>query len=179
VILDEDNSFLINRLFLRLQAGLYNLHMQENIPLKELDKMVKEFLFPTGIFEMIDQVGIEVVYTSALNYTRNIPEKSFYSAWLEGMKALVDKKELGTKSGKGFYDYSGGDPGVGTSLPEDLKACVVKRMYPYYLEPLFETVKSGIFSKEQIEHIVKEYMDTGKSPFVLADEIGYSDNLFR
>ncbi len=138
-----------------------------------MDQIVKELLFPIGIFEMIDQIGIDVVYTSALNYTQEISEKSFYTPWISGMKQLVDKNELGVKSGKGFYDYSteknDSDPGI----PENLKILIRDKIYQYYLEPLFEAVKSGILSKEQIEHIVKEYMDCDKSPFDLAEEIGY------
>jgi len=135
LILDEENSFLVNRLFLKLQAGLYNLHIEENIPVKVLDNMVKESLFPMGVFEMIDQVGLDVIYTSALNYTSNISEKSFYTTWLEGMKQMVDNNELGIKSKKGFYDYSHGDSEPDDYLPENLKTHVKNCMYQYYLEP--------------------------------------------
>jgi len=175
LILDKNNSFLINKLFLKLQAGTYNLHIEENIPVKLLDNMIKEFLFPVGVFEMIDHVGIDVVYTSALNYTRDIAEKSFYTPWLEGMKQLLDRNALGVKSGKGFYDYSSGDSEADVFLPENLKTYIRDRMYQYYLAPLFEAIKSGILNKKQIDHIVNEYLDTEKSPFDLANEIGYQN----
>lgn len=173
LILDEENSFHINRLFLKLQAGIYKLHIEENIPIKILDNLVKELLFPIGIFEMIDQVGIDVVYTSALNYTQEISEQSFYTPWISRMKQLIDRNELGVKSGKGFYDYSTEKDDSDPSIPENLKIHIRDKIYQYYLEPLFKAVKSGILSKEQVEHIVKEYMDCDKSPFDLAEEIGY------
>jgi len=174
---EQPQHFLLNRLFLKLQAGAFNLHIEENISVKVMDDLVKEILFPIGIFEMMDQVGIDVIYTSALNYTHTIQDRSFYTPWLSGMKEILEKGNLGIKTGKGYYDYSIDHINDGikknSASPTNLKKHISDNLYRYYLEPLFEAIKSGILTKEQIEHIVKEYMDCDKSPFALAEEIGY------
>ncbi len=174
IVLGEDNNYLINKLFMKVQAGAFNLHIEENIPIEDLDELVKEILFPIGIFELFDQVGIDVIYTSVLNYTQKMPDKSFYHPWLSGMKNLLNNGNLGVKSGKGFYDYT--LPHLDKkeiSLQGLQKNNISNKLYEYYLEPVFEAINSGLCTKEQIEHIVKEYMDCDKSPFMLAKEIGY------
>jgi len=179
ILLNEENNFLLNKLFLKLQAGVYNLHIQENIPLDVLDDLIKKILFPIGVFEMMDQVGIDVMYTSVLNYTQKLENKKFYQSWLSALKDLVDNGNLRLKSGKGFYDYSApsSDHSKLTiqNLSESKKNYISEKLFNYYLEPIFATVNSGLCTKEQIEHILKEYIDCYQSPFDLAKEIGYQE----
>ncbi|MCD4718541.1 MAG: hypothetical protein K8S13_01590, partial [Desulfobacula sp.] len=76
-----------------------------------------------------------------------------------------------------FYDYTLPHPDKKEislkDLPKNKKSYISNKLYKNYLESIFETVKSGLCTKEQIEHIVKEYMDCDKSPFDLAKEIRY------
>lgn len=57
----------------------------------------------SGPFGMMDLVGLDVVYDIEMSYyndskdPRDIPPKAF--------KEMIDRKELGVKTGKGFYTY--------------------------------------------------------------------------
>jgi 3-hydroxybutyryl-CoA dehydrogenase len=56
-----------------------------------------------GPFGLMDLVGLDVVYDIEMSYyneskdPRDIPPKAF--------KDMIDRKELGVKTGKGFYTY--------------------------------------------------------------------------
>ncbi len=50
VILNSPHHFLINRLFLSLQAGCAHLHISENVGISQIDAWVKETIFPPGVF---------------------------------------------------------------------------------------------------------------------------------
>jgi 3-hydroxybutyryl-CoA dehydrogenase len=58
---------------------------------------------PQGPFGMMDLVGLDVVYDIEMSYyneskdPRDIPPKA--------LKDMIDRKELGVKTGKGFYAY--------------------------------------------------------------------------
>ena len=58
---------------------------------------------PQGPFGLMDRIGLDVVYDIEMIYyneskdSRDRPPVAF--------KAMVDKKELGVKTNKGFYTY--------------------------------------------------------------------------
>jgi 3-hydroxybutyryl-CoA dehydrogenase len=56
-----------------------------------------------GPFFMMDLVGLDVIYDIEMSYyneskdPKDLPPKA--------LKEMIDRKELGVKSGKGFYTY--------------------------------------------------------------------------
>ncbi|KAJ7209279.1 putative 3-hydroxyacyl-CoA dehydrogenase, partial [Mycena pura] len=72
----------------------------------EVDGIMKEvFGINHGVFEMMDSAGLDVALDIENNYVRvrgdMIPPQPF-----ELLKSMVDAGNLGTKSGKGFYDHA-------------------------------------------------------------------------
>jgi 3-hydroxybutyryl-CoA dehydrogenase len=177
-VLNEPDHFLFNRLFLPLQAGIYNLHEQKQISIELLDMLVKENLFPIGVFEFFDHVGIDVMYIAVNNYTNGKPDAGFYQPLINSLKKLKDQNCLGIKTGQGFYNYSQKDinRNLSVSLPEELneKEKILKQLYSWYLTPIFEAVTNEILTPPEAAYIIKEYMDLTTSPFDRAKEIGFS-----
>jgi 3-hydroxybutyryl-CoA dehydrogenase len=177
-ILQETDHFLFNRLFLPLQAGIYKLHEEEKIPVQTLDLLIKEILFPIGIFEFFDQVGIDVIHTSVTNYAKYYPNDDFYIPLINGLKRLKDQNHLGVKTGRGFYDYTGRDSVRNKTLQNSLNTqsrnIILKKMYGWYFKPVFETAANHVLTRNEADYIVKEYMGLDKSPFELAKEIGFN-----
>lgn len=175
-VLNEPDHFLFNRLFLPLQAGIYNLYEQKQISIESLDLLVKENLFPIGIFEFFDHVGIDVMLTAVSNYTKERPDAVFFHPLINGLKKLKDQNSLGVKTGQGFYNYTHQDisRNFSGSLSEDLKEkeTILKQLYSWYLTPVFEAVAIEILTQQEADYIVKEYMGVERSPFELAKEIG-------
>ena len=73
----------------------------------EIDSAVKfKMAFPMGIFELADYTGLDVIYKATVEmYSR---DNKVINPHPE-IKKLFDEKNLGQKSGKGFYEYKGGD----------------------------------------------------------------------
>jgi 3-hydroxybutyryl-CoA dehydrogenase len=177
-VLNEPDHFSFNRLFLPLQAGIYNLHEQKQISIESLDLLVKENLFPIGIFEFFDHVGIDVMLTAINNYSKGKPDAVFYQPLINVLKKLKDQNCLGIKTGQGFYNYSHQDTSksLSVSLSEVLKEkeTILKQLYSWYLAPVFEAVANEILTQQEADYIVKEYMGVTRSPFELAKEIGFN-----
>jgi 3-hydroxybutyryl-CoA dehydrogenase len=177
-VLNEPDHFLFNRLFLPLQAGIYNLHEQKQISIELLDMLVKENLFPIGIFEFFDYVGIDVMFSAMHNYTNEKPDQAFYQPLVNVLKKLKDQNCLGIKTGQGFYNYSKKDisKNLSVSLSEKFndKEMILKQLYSWYLTPIYEAVAYEILTPPEAAYIVMEYMGLTTSPFDLAKEIGFN-----
>ena len=68
-----------------------------------------------GPFGMMDLVGLDVVYDIEMSYYNESKDPKDYPP--QGLKDMIDRKELGMKTGKGFYAY----PDPEYSRPEFLK----------------------------------------------------------
>lgn len=70
---------------------------------------------PQGPFGLMDSIGLDVVYDIEIVYYNESKDSKDYPP--EALKAMVDRKELGLKTGKGFYNY----PDPEYSKPDFLK----------------------------------------------------------
>jgi 3-hydroxybutyryl-CoA dehydrogenase len=68
-----------------------------------------------GPFGLMDLVGLDVVYDIEMSYYNESKDPKDYPP--QGLKDMIDRKELGMKTGKGFYTY----PGPEYGRPEFLK----------------------------------------------------------
>jgi 3-hydroxyacyl-CoA dehydrogenase len=83
-------------------------------------------------------------------------------------KVAVGK--LGVKSKSGFYEYP-----LKKKKQTPIKMQeVLQQITHWYLDGVFDVYNKSICTKDELEHIVEEYMMIEKSPFELADEIGYT-----
>jgi 3-hydroxyacyl-CoA dehydrogenase/enoyl-CoA hydratase/3-hydroxybutyryl-CoA epimerase len=111
-------GFLVNRVL-----GPYMMEAmlaaEEGIPLALIDKAALDFGMPMGPIELVDAVGLDVAY-----HVGQILGEAFGVPVPETLKKMVDNKQLGKKTGKGFYEYKDGKPrkpAVGDAImPEDL-----------------------------------------------------------
>ncbi|MCB2228837.1 MAG: 3-hydroxyacyl-CoA dehydrogenase family protein [Desulfarculaceae bacterium] len=101
-------GFLINRLQRHLNREVFFLLEEGYVSPEDLDLAVKASIAPRmmllGLVQRVDFTGLDLS-------ARNLLDKEFFDPPIEDRpKALyehLDKGELGAKSGKGFYDYSG------------------------------------------------------------------------
>jgi 3-hydroxybutyryl-CoA dehydrogenase len=58
---------------------------------------------PLGPFGMMDNIGLDVVYGIEMVYYEESRDPKDHPP--EQLKAMIDRKEMGVKTGKGFYTY--------------------------------------------------------------------------
>lgn len=177
LVFSEASNFSINKMFLKLQAGCCLLHRQYGLSYVKIDAIIKETLFPIGVFEFFDHVGIDIMLTAIKNYLKDSDGDPFYHPLIDELEILYKQGKLGRKSGEGFYQYQ-------NSITQDfLKAKNIQQetltgeinnmIYKWYLDPIYQLVSDSICTEAEIEHIVKEYMNARLSPYVLAQQTGY------
>lgn len=102
---NENNAFLLNRLMLNLQLKAFVLSQKSGYSFQEIDAAVDKYLFPEGIFRMMDEIGLDILQKSIKNY--NCFEDNFEQINL--LQHFLDEKvtegEIGTKTSMGFYNY--------------------------------------------------------------------------
>lgn len=177
-LFNEADHFLMNRLFLPVQAEAYNIHKEENISYKLLDELVKDILFPDGIFRFFDYVGIDVMHNSVSNYLSFYQDKAFLKPLADKLREMKDNDRLGIKNGLGFYNYKNelspdASPKEKT-IDKSKRNHICERLIRSYLRTIFETNEKGILNQKDLEYILTEYTGIGKSPFELAKEIGFT-----
>jgi 3-hydroxyacyl-CoA dehydrogenase/enoyl-CoA hydratase/3-hydroxybutyryl-CoA epimerase len=113
-------GFVVNRLLAPYMAEAMHL-AESGVPLKEIDRAAEDFGMPMGPVELVDSVGIDV----ALNVSE-VLGKAFNRPVPEHLARMVEAKQLGRKSGQGFYRWEDGkavkdgDDNAAV-LPEDLQ----------------------------------------------------------
>lgn len=108
-------GFLVNRLLMPylMQSVLL---LQTGIPASVIDKVAVDFGMPMGPLELADTVGLDICLAVA-----KILSQSLGSVVPEGLEKMVANKDLGRKTGKGFYRYKKNKP-IKEKVPEGYKA---------------------------------------------------------
>jgi 3-hydroxyacyl-CoA dehydrogenase/enoyl-CoA hydratase/3-hydroxybutyryl-CoA epimerase len=95
-------GFLVNRILMPYLLEAVEL-VDEGIPAPLVDKAAMEFGMPMGPIELADRVGLDICLAVAEKlapiYHFEIPGK---------LRSLVNQKQLGLKTGKGFYRFQNG-----------------------------------------------------------------------
>ena len=105
------NGYLINRLQHSILHEAYHL-VEEGIATPDMiDKVAKQLLGPrmcvTGLLEQKDIGGLEIHAKAQRSIVPSLSHTGVPSPYLQDMVARGD---LGIRSGKGFYDWTGRDP---------------------------------------------------------------------
>lgn len=171
--LKDPNILLINRIFLKMQAGCCLILQKENLGEYEIDELVKSNLFPIGVFEFFNHVGYEVMLQSVKNYVNYISDKAIYQPLIDYLESKIADGGLGISIQKGIYNPSVDDlPLKNQKLAE--RVDLLEKITSWYLDGVYDAIEKGNCSKSDLEHIVREYMMVEKSPFKLAEEVGYT-----
>ena len=168
---DENHSFILNRLFLDFQAGAYQIYEEGRLSYKEIDDLVKEHLFPFGVFEFFDHVGIDVMLASVRAYTDDALNQDFYAPLVAKMEELTRLKHLGIKSKQGFYDYSAPIKNqsriiIKEGFPEPYHRQVTERLRNYFLNSVKSVLESGFIAADELAEAIKDYTGMDKAPFI-------------
>jgi enoyl-CoA hydratase/3-hydroxyacyl-CoA dehydrogenase len=98
-------GFIVNRVFIPLVHEAVYCQERDNVPMTTIDSAVKfRMSFPMGIFELADYTGLDVIHKATVEmHSRDGKVIRPHPK----VKQLFDEKNLGQKTGRGFYEYKG------------------------------------------------------------------------
>lgn len=175
IVIPEEEAFLLNKIFLDFQAGAFRIHEETNLSFEKIDGLIKKNLFPIGVFEFFDSVGIDVMLTSVENYVNEL-DKTFYKPLINKFKKMCDSGKLGIKTKSGFYDYGTvQDHGSKdeSAFDQSMHVDIITRLQDLYLKSVIKFWNKVDLSGEELDNAVKEYIGIEKGPISLAKELGY------
>ena len=163
--LKENDSFILNKIFLDFQNEAFLIVNEGVITIPQMDSLVKNYLFPVGVFDFCDSVGNDIMLTSVRNYIRDYIAKDHYLLFVNELERLVKANQLGLKSNTGFYTYPVEDQqeDILVSLRQDLIDSSVKRLQSTLALSLKRfSSRSGI-DLAILNDAMKEYLGTDKN----------------
>ena len=97
-------GFCFNRIWRTIKRETLYMWAEGFVDFKDVDRAWMIFTgMPQGPFGIMDNVGLDVVYDIEMVYYNESRDPKDHPP--EALKAMVDRKELGRKTGKGFYTY--------------------------------------------------------------------------
>jgi enoyl-CoA hydratase/3-hydroxyacyl-CoA dehydrogenase len=163
-------GFIVNRVFIPLVHEAVYCMERDGATMTQIDSAVKFRLsFPMGIFELADYTGLDVIQKATVEmHSRDtkviLPHPR--------VRQLFEEKNLGQKTGKGFYEYKG-DKYERVNLTEQeaatydpIKLLAVAANNAAWL------ITNGVCSNEELEKALKLGMGLKKELFGTVQEFG-------
>lgn len=160
---EEKNAFVLNRLFLDFQAEAYNICREGKMNYRQIDRLVKERFFPSGVFELFDHVGLDVMLASIINYTDKESDKRFYGPLIARLEELIRNNRLGLKTRNGFYEYDrqvmghNEDPDY-VILPNTITEEAERRLKAKFEGSVKKVLDTGGISTADLNEALKDYL---------------------
>ncbi|MEM0301982.1 MAG: 3-hydroxyacyl-CoA dehydrogenase NAD-binding domain-containing protein [Archaeoglobaceae archaeon] len=160
VVKKDVSGFIVNRILvpyltLAIEDVEKGIAKQEEIDAVFLYK----YSFPMGPIELSDFVGLDVLVFIGSQWGL-VPTPKI-------LKDKFDKKELGTKTGKGFYDWSAGRP----KIPK-VEGYDELRLIAPMVNIAAELIELGVAEPKEIDTAMKLGTNMPKGVCELGDEIG-------
>ena len=153
----NNNAFAINRFFLEIQSGLFNFCVKNNIPFADADNAVKSNIFPLGVFETMDIIGLRILEYAIGNYIEMQKESSHILPMLDFLKAKMKEGKKGLIDNEGFLKYPLDnfivDLKYENRICDFLKSLISKTADNYIQKRIFQDLK-------EVEFIISEYTNS-------------------
>jgi 3-hydroxyacyl-CoA dehydrogenase len=99
----EAPGFVVNRILNSSVSELWRVQEETGADVKEIDRLVAESkAAPMGPFFLVDLLGLDTVLHVAEHLNEKYGDRFYVH---KGMQELVSQRNLGAKTGKGFYEH--------------------------------------------------------------------------
>jgi 3-hydroxyacyl-CoA dehydrogenase len=100
----ECPGFVVNRILTSTAAEIWRYQDESGISPEELDRHISQAVnMPMGPFRVADMSGLDTVVKVARDMVDAYGDRFYVH---HGMEEMVERGELGAKSGKGFYEHA-------------------------------------------------------------------------
>ncbi|MEM0097050.1 MAG: 3-hydroxyacyl-CoA dehydrogenase/enoyl-CoA hydratase family protein [Conexivisphaerales archaeon] len=137
---------------------------------EEVDMFARSQGLPMGPYELMDFVGLDVVYDSMIYYAKEISQDY---AKCNTIKHMVEKGYLGRKAGKGFYQWSSGKAIIGSAIPTD--KVTLMDVLVLEVNEAVKLIELGVASPDDIETAVKLGLNRPFGPISVAQSMTSSE----
>ncbi|MCL0056767.1 3-hydroxyacyl-CoA dehydrogenase [Dehalococcoidia bacterium] len=136
---------------------------------EEIDARMKTLGMPMGPYELLDYVGLDIVYHSLIYVAGRLSSEYAPPKWL---REKIEAGDLGKKTGKGIYDWSKGRPVIDlTRAKEDFDTTDLIAIQVNEATKLLE--EGVVKSPDDIDKAMIHGGRAAFGPFQLARGIGY------
>ena len=163
-------GFIVNRIFIPLVHEAAYCLDRSGASMVEIDSASKyKMALPMGIFELADYTGMDVIHKATSEmYSRD--KKVIFPH--PKIQQLYENKELGQKTGKGFYQYQG-DNYERVQLTEE----AAEKFDPIPLVSIAVNnaswlISNGVCNREELEQALKLGMGLKRELFTTAETVG-------
>ena len=163
-------GFIVNRIFIPLVHEAAYCLDRSGASMVEVDSASKyKMALPMGIFELADYTGMDVIHKATSEmYSRD--KKVVFPH--PKIQQLYENKELGQKTGKGFYQYQG-DNYERVQLTEE----AAEKFDPIPLVSVAVNnaswlISNGVCNREELEQALKLGMGLKRELFTTAETVG-------
>ncbi|MVT13079.1 MAG: 3-hydroxyacyl-CoA dehydrogenase [Euryarchaeota archaeon] len=165
-VMKDSPGFIVNRINAP-DMLLFCLLIEHNVATpEEIDAFAKMQGMPMGPYELIDYVGIDVVYHSMEYYAKTLnPDYKKCKVYDD----LYNKKYLGKKTGKGFYDWTAGRPHIDTKKATDKVSLM--DIFAVEINEAVKLIEEGVATPEDIETGVKYGLNRAFGPISVAKSL--------
>jgi enoyl-CoA hydratase / 3-hydroxyacyl-CoA dehydrogenase len=99
----ECAGFVVNRILVSTASEIWRYQDETGVPVEEIDEFIREQAqMPMGPFRVADMSGIDTVVKVARDMQAAYGDRFYVH---RGMEELLERGELGAKTGKGFYEH--------------------------------------------------------------------------
>ena len=168
----EVPGFVVNRILNSAVGEVWRVQEEEKLSIQAIDRGVSEAkVAPMGPFFLADLLGLDTVLHVA-EHLRESYGDSFYVH--HGMSDLVEKGELGAKTGKGFYEN--GEPRFNGSTDVDSQELAERFTLKMIVEACL-LVEEGVATVKDIDLGMMAGAGIMPGPFARADATGLDEVL--
>jgi enoyl-CoA hydratase / 3-hydroxyacyl-CoA dehydrogenase len=162
-------GFIVNRIFIPLVHEAAHCMDRDGAKMTQIDSAVKFRLsFPMGIFELADYTGLDVIHKATMEmHMRDVKVINPHPI----IKQLFDEKNLGQKTGKGFYEYKS-DKYERVVLTEQAATYDPIKILAVAANNGAWLITKGVCTREDLEKALRLGMGFKKELFATVNEFG-------
>ena len=136
----------------------------------EVDTFAKGQGLPMGVYELLDFVGIDVVWDSLRYFSKTLSPE--YGKGVTFGK-MVEARRLGKKTGMGFYDWSSGRAMIPVASPTDRVSLM--DIFALEINEAVKLIEEGVARPDEIEKGVTLGMNRPFGPISLARDLSNAE----
>ncbi|MDD3876204.1 MAG: 3-hydroxyacyl-CoA dehydrogenase NAD-binding domain-containing protein [Bacteroidales bacterium] len=161
ILQNTNTAFAANRYFLEIQSTFFNYCVANNIPFDVADNVIREELFPMGIFMLMDYIGFDTLIYAINNYMYLHENPEQIKPLLLFLTENSAKGIMGVKTGKGFHTY----PSVEVSTTLEFRSQIISYVRNIFNKFAMEYRDKKLFTKEELMAVTAVFTHQEFNPY--------------